>query len=196
MLWAGFDKLELGPTFRHVLLLGYSNGFQVIDIEDASNVRELVSKRDGPVTFLQMQPIPDKSVGNEGYKASHPLLLVVAGDETNTTGAVLGCHSGGPIRDGTSEPHPGHSSPTPTAVRFYSLKSDTYVHVLRFRSAVYMIRCSPKIIAVALATQVSSMNDSLYKMIALGIFAVCRVGGGRAGRLDISAFHLFFYFNS
>ncbi|RWR76612.1 autophagy-related protein 18h-like protein isoform X1 [Cinnamomum micranthum f. kanehirae] len=151
VLWAGFDKLELGPTtFRHVLLLGYSDGFQVVDIEDASNVRELVSKRDGPVTFLQIQPIPDKLEGHEGYRESHPLLLVVAGDETNGTSLVQGGHLGVP----TSEPQPGHGVPTPTAVRFYSLKSDSYVHVLRFRSAVYMIRCSSRIIAVALAAQI------------------------------------------
>ncbi|KAG8068790.1 hypothetical protein GUJ93_ZPchr0005g15074 [Zizania palustris] len=59
VLWAGFDKLELHPSsFKHVLLVGYSNGFQVLDVEDAANVCELVSKRDGPVTFLQMQPTP------------------------------------------------------------------------------------------------------------------------------------------
>ncbi|KAJ8620654.1 hypothetical protein MRB53_029183 [Persea americana] len=183
VLWAGFDKLELSPsTFRHVLLLGYSNGFQVIDIEDASNVRELVSKRDGPVTFLQMQPMPDESEGHEGYKASHPLLLIVAGDETNTTGAVLGSHSGGPIRDGNKEPHPGQSSPAPTAVRFYSLKSDSYVHVLRFRSAVYMIRCSPQIIAVALAGQIYCFDAiTLENKFSVLTYPMPQGGQGVAG---------------
>ncbi|KAJ8476810.1 hypothetical protein OPV22_020537 [Ensete ventricosum] len=126
VLWAGFDKLELSPsTFKNVLLLGYSNGFQVLDVEDASNVCELVSKRDGPATFLQMQPTPMMSEATEGFRASHPLLLIVAGDETNGT-----------------------------VVRFYSLKYHSYVHVLRFRSAVYMIRCSPRTVAVALAAQI------------------------------------------
>lgn len=106
-----------------------------------------------------MQPIPDKLEGHEGYRESHPLLLVVAGDETNGTSLVQGGHLGVP----TSEPQPGHGVPTPTAVRFYSLKSDSYVHVLRFRSAVYMIRCSSRIIAVALAAQVSTETDSLLQ---------------------------------
>ncbi|CAD6333857.1 unnamed protein product [Miscanthus lutarioriparius] len=155
VLWAGFDKLELHPSsFKHVLLVGYSNGFQVLDVEDAANVCELVSKRDGPVTFLQMQPTPVSSEGIEGFRASHPMLLVVAGDETNGLGAVQGGRLSALIRDTNSEPQAGNCISTPTVVRFYSLKSHTYVHVLRFRSAVYLVRCSPRIVAVALAAQI------------------------------------------
>ncbi|TKY61450.1 Autophagy-related protein 18h [Spatholobus suberectus] len=46
LLWACFNRLEFAPSFKHVLLLGYSNGFQVLDVEDASNVLELASKHD------------------------------------------------------------------------------------------------------------------------------------------------------
>lgn len=155
VLWASFDRLELSPSsFKHVLLLGYSNGFQVIDVEDAPSVTELVSRRDDPVTFLQLQPLPTKSEGREGYRASHPLLLVVACDESKTSGLML---SGRDrlIRDGYNEPQTGNLAFTPTIVRFYSLRSHNYVHVLRFRSTVYMVRCSPRVVAVALATQVS-----------------------------------------
>ncbi|KAL6610199.1 hypothetical protein ACP70R_040168 [Stipagrostis hirtigluma subsp. patula] len=155
VLCAGFDKLELTPSsFKHVLLVGYSNGFQVLDVEDASNVCELVSKRDGPVTFLQMQPTPVSSDGTEGFRSSHPMLLVVAGDETNGMGTVQGGRLSALIRDTNSEPQTGNCISTPTVVRFYSLRSHTYVHVLRFRSAVYMVRCSPRIVAVALAAQI------------------------------------------
>ncbi|KAJ3676337.1 hypothetical protein LUZ60_003749 [Juncus effusus] len=166
VLWAGFDRLELSPsTFKNVLLIGYSNGFQVVDVDDASNVCELVSKRDGPVTFLQMQPVPDSDSGlseNEGFRASHPMLLVVAGDETNGSGTVQGGRLSALIRDNNNsnnnynnnEAQQGNCISTPTVVRFYSLKSNSYVHVLRFRSAVYIVRCSPRIVAVALAAQI------------------------------------------
>lgn len=87
VLWACFDRVELGPSsFKHVLLLGYSNGFQVLDVEDASNVNELASRRDDPVTFLQMQPLPAKCEGQEGFRSSHPLLMVVACDESKSSG--------------------------------------------------------------------------------------------------------------
>ncbi|KAG6506492.1 hypothetical protein ZIOFF_031816 [Zingiber officinale] len=155
VLWAGFDKLELGPSsFKHVLLLGYSNGFQVLDVEDAASVCELVSKRDGPVTFLQMQPTPISSEVTEGFRASHPMLLVVAGDETNGSGVVQGGRLSALIRENSSEPQAGSCVSTPTVVRFYSLKSHSYIHVLRFRSAVYIVRCSSRIVAVALAAQI------------------------------------------
>ncbi|KAG6527433.1 autophagy-related protein 18h-like [Zingiber officinale] len=155
VLWAGFDKLELGlSSFKRVLLLGYSNGFQVLDVDDASSVCELVSKRDGPVTFLQMQPTPVSSGVTEGFRASHPMLLVVAGDETNGSGVVQGGRLSALIRENSSEPQAGSCISTPTVVRFYSLKSHSYIHVLRFRSAVYIVRCSPRIVAVALAAQI------------------------------------------
>ncbi|XWS42429.1 hypothetical protein CRYUN_Cryun16bG0013500 [Craigia yunnanensis] len=154
VLWASFDRLELGlSSFKRVLLLGYSNGFQVLDVEDASNVSELVSRRDDPVTFLQMQPLPEKSEGHEGFRASHPLLLVVACDESKGSGLMLTGRDG-LTRDSFDEPQTGNVLISPTAVRFYSLRSHNFVHVLRFRSTVYMVRCSPRIIAVGLATQI------------------------------------------
>ncbi|KNA09193.1 hypothetical protein SOVF_155860 [Spinacia oleracea] len=157
VLWACFDKIELSPSiFKRVLLLGYTNGFQVLDVDDASIVTELVSRRDGPCTFLQIQPFPAESEGCEGFGASHPLLLVAAGDETNQT---MGPDStqrrrDGLVRDGYIESQTGNMVNSPTAVRFYSLRSHSYVHVLRFRSAVLTVRCSPRIVAVGLASQI------------------------------------------
>ncbi|MED6210258.1 hypothetical protein PIB30_062515 [Stylosanthes scabra] len=157
--WAGFDTLELDSSvFKRVLLLGYLNGFQVLDVDDASSFTELVSKRDGPVSFLQMQPLPAGSGDQEGFRKSHPLLLVVAGDDTgsiNQNGSHVGLG-----RDGKVENPSGNSINYATAVRFYSLKSHSYVHLLRFRSTVRMIRCSSKIVAVGLASQIYCFDAS------------------------------------
>ncbi|KAF3533544.1 hypothetical protein DY000_02040829 [Brassica cretica] len=142
VLWSSFDRLHTSESsFKNLLLLGYANGFQVLDIDDASDVSELVSRRDDPVTFLQMQPLPAKCEGIEGFSASHPMLIAVA-DEAK--GSVP------PIRNGYDDP----LALSPTAVRFYSLRSHNYVHVLRFRSTVYMVRCSPRIVAVGLGSQI------------------------------------------
>ncbi|CAG7861624.1 unnamed protein product [Brassica rapa] len=139
VLWSSFDRLHTSEScFKNVLLLGYANGFQVVDIDDASNVSELVSRRDDPVTFLQMQPLPPRCEGVEGFRSSHPILLAVA-DE-----------SSGSVRNGFDDP----IALSPTVVRFYSLRSHNYVHVLRFRSTVYMVRCSPRIVAVGLGSQI------------------------------------------
>ncbi|KAK9139508.1 hypothetical protein Scep_009189 [Stephania cephalantha] len=183
VLWAGFDKLDLGPSVsRQVLLLGYANGFQVLDVEDASDVSELVSKRDGPVTFLQLQPTPEKSEGHEdqdGFKASQPLLLVVAGDESVSSN---GGHVGGHVRDNLVENRLGNSVSSPTAVRFYSLESHNYVHVLRFRSAVYMVRCSPRIVAVGLSAQIYCFDAvTLENKFSVVTYPVPQPGQGMSG---------------
>ncbi|KAJ6305813.1 hypothetical protein OIU78_021191, partial [Salix suchowensis] len=183
VLWASFDKLELGPgSFKNVLLLGYSSGFQVIDAEDASNVTELVSRHDDPVTFLQMQPLPAKSEGckGEGYRASHPLLLVVACDESKSSGLILGG------RDGFNEPHMGNVAITPTIVRFYSLRSHNYVHVLRFRSTVYMVRSSRRIVAVGLATQIYCFDALTFEnKFSVLTYPVPQLGGQGMGGVNI-----------
>lgn len=105
-----------------------------------------------------MQPTPLKSESGEGFRTFHPMLLVVAGDETNGLGMVQGGRLSALIRETTNEPQTGNCISTPTVVRFFSLKSHNYVHVLRFRSAVYMIRCSPRIVAIGLAAQVRGLS--------------------------------------
>ncbi|CAA6654176.1 unnamed protein product [Spirodela intermedia] len=155
VLWVGFDKIQISSTcFRHALLLGYANGFQVLDVEDASNIHELVSKRAGPVTFLQVLPVPARSEGTEGFRASHPLLLVVACEGANGSNMAQGSHLSALVRETSNAPQQVDSISTPTVVLFFSLRSHSYVHVLRFRSAVYIVRCSPRVVAVALAAQI------------------------------------------
>nr|XP_024358119.1 autophagy-related protein 18h-like isoform X1 [Physcomitrium patens]XP_024358120.1 autophagy-related protein 18h-like isoform X1 [Physcomitrium patens]XP_024358121.1 autophagy-related protein 18h-like isoform X1 [Physcomitrium patens] len=150
VLWSSFDKLELGSgEIRQVLLLTYANGFQVWDVQDASNVHELVSRRDGPVAFLRLQPKPilqepmDEGVNFEGAR---PLLLVVTVDVTGSGSPGAG-GGGGSLNFGAS-----HF--VPTVVRFYSLRNHSYVHSLRFRTGIHAVRCSPRVVAVALATQI------------------------------------------
>ncbi|CAK9152198.1 unnamed protein product, partial [Ilex paraguariensis] len=182
VLWCCFDRLELGSSINRVLLLGYSNGFQVIDVEDASNVIELVSRRDDAVTFLQMQPIPEKAERCEGFRTSHPLLLVVASDEMRNS-VPLPNGKDGSLRDDFTEPATGNLLNSPTAVRFYSLRSHNYVHVLRFRSTVYMVRCSPRIVAVGLAAQIYCFDAlTLENKFSVLTYPVPQLGGqGFAG---------------
>lgn len=146
--WSNFDKLELGSgEIREVLLLTYLNGFQVWDVQDASNVHELVSRRDGPVAFLRLQPKPivqEPIDGVVNFKGVRPLLLVVTSDGTG---------SGSPGGGGTTL-SPGAPHFVPTVVRFYSLRNHSYVHTLRFTRGIHAVRCSPRVVAVALATQV------------------------------------------
>ncbi|XP_057859240.1 autophagy-related protein 18h isoform X2 [Cryptomeria japonica] len=154
--WAGFDKLEVRENVvRSVLLLGFMNGFQVWDIEDVDDVRELISKQDGRVVFLQMQPRPIiTEQADDKFNAARPLLLVVTGDGTPAGGNVQNGYGSG-YGGGIGNPsQPGSNNFVPTVVLFYSLRTHSYAHVLRFRQAVYTVRCSRRFVAIALASQI------------------------------------------
>ncbi|KAH1121045.1 hypothetical protein J1N35_004205 [Gossypium stocksii] len=151
--WAGFDKLEgEGDVIRQVLLLGYLSGFQVWDVEEADNVRDLVSKCDGPVSFMQMLPKPAPAMRpDDKFADSRPLLVVSAdGSLSKDTRIQDGAYNGSIPNNHDS----GNGSVVPTIVRFYSLRSQSYVHLLKFRSAVYSVRCSSRIVAVGQAAQI------------------------------------------
>lgn len=148
--WAGFDKLELDAnSHRKVLLLAYQSGFQVWDVEQSGEVRQLASRHDGPVSFLQIQKNPSSNQPNgtvDQFADARP-LLIVACDGTSSVGTLDGGYD-------ISQDSQSEDGLFPTFVRFYSFKLQDYVHELKFRSAVYSVRSSPRVVAVSQATQV------------------------------------------
>lgn len=118
-------------------------------------MRDLVSRHDGPVSFMQMLPKPIASKGLEDKFADRRPLLVVCAD---------GIFAGGSnIQDGSVTPGNGSTLNypdqlngvyLPTSVQFYSLRSQSYVHALKFRSAIYSVRCSSRVVAISQSTQV------------------------------------------
>ncbi|XP_028807731.1 autophagy-related protein 18f [Neltuma alba] len=184
VIWAGYDKLEAeGDVIRQVLLLGYRTGFQVWDVEDSKNVRVLVSRHDGPVSFMQMlsKPIASKK-SEDKFADSRPLLVVCtdgiyAGGSNNQDGFVSPCNGS------TLNCHDqANGIYLPTTVRFYSLRSQSYVHVLKFRSAIYSVRCSSRVVAVAQSTQIHCLNATTlereYTLLTNPIVMSCPVSGG------------------
>ncbi|XP_057950223.1 autophagy-related protein 18f [Malania oleifera] len=184
--WAGFDKLEWeGNIIRLVLLLGYRSGFQVWDVEEADNVRDLVSRHDDPVSFLQVLPKPSALKRAEDKFADNRPLLVVCADGLGSgggntqdglayrcNGSITNCHD------------LGNGNFLPTVVRFYSLRSQSYVHVLKFRSVVYSVRCSSRVIAISQAAQIHCFDAATlereYTILTNPIFSGC-VGSGGIG---------------
>ena len=172
-IWAGFDKLEAeGGVTRQVLLLGFRSGFQVWDVEDSHNVHDLVSRHDGPVSFMQMLPNPIASKrSTDKFANSRPLLTVCA------DGFFAG---GSNVQDGLATPRNRSTSNfreqlngnyLPTTVQFYSMRSQSYVHALKFRSVVYSVRCSSRIVAVSQSTQVQFVTciSRNFECFSLGI---------------------------
>ncbi|KAE8680196.1 autophagy-related protein 18f-like isoform X3 [Hibiscus syriacus] len=178
--WAGFDKLEgEGDVIRQVLLLGYRSGFQVWDVEEADNVRDLVSKRDGPVSFMQMLPKPAASKSlDDKFADSRPLLVVCAEGSLSRDNNIQGSSWNGSIPNHDS----GNGTVVPTVVLFYSLRSQSCVHMLKFRSAVYSVRCSSRIVAVAQAAQIHCFDvtklEREYTILTNPIVTGCPGSGG------------------
>ncbi|KAL0362777.1 UNVERIFIED_CONTAM: Autophagy-related protein 18f [Sesamum calycinum] len=186
--WAGFDKLELeGGITRQVLLLGFSYGFQVWDVEVADNVYNIVSRHDGAVSFMQMLPKPMVSKQSaDKFADSHPLLIICAD----------GSFSGGNnIQEGSGIPCSGSNkqcqeslnpSCVPTSVWFYSLRSQSYVHLLRFRSVVHLVRCSSRVVAVLQSSQIHCFDAAslereytvLTNPVATGSYGSGSIGFG------------------
>lgn len=152
--WAGFDKLEFkGNAARRVLLLGYRFGFQVWDVEEANNVRELICRYDGPVSFMQILPKLEASKqSGDKFEDSRPLLALCA--DGSFSGGI---HEGivGPCNGNIQNCYDQFSGGfLPTVVWFYSFTSQSYVQMLKFRSVVYSVRCSPRVVIVLQAAQV------------------------------------------
>ncbi|PKA52619.1 Autophagy-related protein 18f [Apostasia shenzhenica] len=157
--WAGFDKVECeGNVLRQVLLLAYKHGFQIWDVEEADDVRQLASSHDGPVSFLQIQKKPISSLKSEDRFADIRPLLVIAGDISISCGGnnLVGCN----LSPSNEIIEMGVDNLLPTVVRFYSISSREYVHVLKFRAAVYSVRCSSRVVAISQASQIHCFNSA------------------------------------
>ncbi|XP_020273157.1 autophagy-related protein 18f-like isoform X2 [Asparagus officinalis] len=82
-------------------------------------------------------------------------LLVVAGDlsfsgsDNNSDDGIFPCNG-----SAGSALELGNENLLPTLVHFYSLRTHEYVHVLKFRTAVFSVRSSPRIVAVSQAAQI------------------------------------------
>ncbi|XP_010313651.2 autophagy-related protein 18f-like isoform X2 [Solanum lycopersicum] len=163
VLWAGFDKLECeGGMSRQILLLGCQYGFQIWDVEDSDNIRNLVSRPDGPVPFMQILPKPIASKKHEDkFSGSRPVLILYTD----------GCFSGGSnIREGIRKLHDQESTSfDPSIVWFYSLTCHSYVHQLKFKSVIHLVRCSSRVIAILQATQIHFFDaatlDKVYTVV-------------------------------
>ncbi|CAH9119859.1 unnamed protein product [Cuscuta epithymum] len=173
VLWAGFDKIECqGGTTRQVLLLGCWYGFQVWDVEEPDDVHNLVSKHDGPVSFMQILPNPISSKQHRDEFANSRPLLIICADGSFPSGSIH--HSRG-VSNGNF---------VPTVVWFYSLRSHSYVHHVKFRSGVHSVRCSSRVVAVLQAAQIHCFNASTlerdYNIVTNPVAMGCS-GSGNMG---------------
>eukprot|EP01114_Cavostelium_apophysatum_P014619 TRINITY_DN3834_c0_g1_i3.p1 TRINITY_DN3834_c0_g1~~TRINITY_DN3834_c0_g1_i3.p1 ORF type:complete len:627 (-),score=105.11 TRINITY_DN3834_c0_g1_i3:115-1995(-) len=148
ILWTSFDKLERDGKKIDVLNIAYANGFQIWDVENGDNVQEILSKREGPIKFLKILPTSSKP-----ETAQHPLF-----DKRPIVAVVSAADA---------------SSTFPnTQVKLYSLKTNEHLSVLRFRTEVFSVLCSDKILLVVLRDHIYAFDAVTMKtVVTLNCFA-------------------------
>ncbi|XP_074319463.1 autophagy-related protein 18f isoform X2 [Silene latifolia] len=101
-----------------------------------------------------MVPKPSSTLVREDkYSDSRPLLVVY------TDGSFLKDVKGAYQNGNSSKIHDSDTGLCgPSIVRFYSLASRSDVRMLKFRSAVYSVRCSSRVIAITQSAQVHCFN--------------------------------------
>ena len=59
MTWCNFDKIEYRQEIINCLVICYTNGFQIWNIEDKNDFKEILNKNEGlPVHFVKILPNP------------------------------------------------------------------------------------------------------------------------------------------
>ncbi|DBA69654.1 TPA: hypothetical protein ACH3X2_012712 [Trebouxia sp. C0005] len=147
VLYVKFSQLESKTTAglqqQTVLLLGYEHGFQVWDLQDCAQIQELVSRRDGAVSFLASLPWPQQPPRPSSPSCNAwPVLAIVPSPTAD---------SATPSHSSTSSSH---------CVQLYSLQSHSYLHSLSFSSRVLSLKCSPRLIVVALDAQIHAFDTA------------------------------------
>lgn len=137
------------------------SGFQVWDVEDSKNVRDLVSRRDGPVSFMQMLPNPIASKRSaDNFAGSRPILAVCT-DSFFAGGINIHDRLTTPCNGSTPNCHDQvNGNYLPNTLQFFSLRSQSYVRIVKFKSVVYSVRCSSRVVVVSLSNQVSFQHLS------------------------------------
>lgn len=122
---------------------------------------------------MQMLPRPITSKRLTDKFAEVRPLLVVCADASRSCGTnfqdglTTACN--GTISNNRDL---GNGSSVPTVIRFYSLRSQSYVHMLKFRSAVYSVRCSSRVVAICQAAQVHLLMHTFFSTCILCLFNV------------------------
>ncbi|CAK9076746.1 unnamed protein product [Durusdinium trenchii] len=139
--WLSIERV-LWPEEEHrqLLVIGYTDGFQVWDLQDPTSAKELVSKQDKPVLQARLLPFP--------------LLPVDASaDVMGVTAAPLMAYL-----------HKG----APALVRLFSLKSHEDVHLLRLTEPAKHLQASRRFLAVGFAKQVE-LFDALHFQVLFSV---------------------------
>lgn len=183
--WLSVERVFWPPqdTVRLLLVLGYTDGFQIWDLQDPANVHEICSKQDKAVVQARLLPIPLAPSGmasSMGFGSAGAAAEAESQEQTDTGGASPEASqvSQPPLPLGlASAPlmaylHRG----APALVRLFSLRHHDDVHLLRLTEPARCLQASRRYFAVGFARRVE-----LYDALAFqALFSVdCNPAAGQ-----------------
>ncbi|CAL8470762.1 g10304 [Coccomyxa elongata] len=157
-----FGELEYTPSKRNgiktvrrtVLLVGYVTGFQLWDL-DSGAPNLLVSRREGPVRFLEVLPLPQREdTESSPLHGMRPCLAIVPVEGAQPTSPSANARESSLGSDGLE------SAGFPGLVQLYTLRTHSVIRTLTFTSRVLSVRASPRLLIVALDAQVMAFDAS------------------------------------
>lgn len=137
--WLSVERVFWLPSdsVRLLLVVGYSDGFQIWDLQDHANAREILSKQDKPVTTIRLLPVPFGYHGAPSEGAPAPLGVAHAP-------LVAYLHRG-----------------APALVRLFSVAAHDDVHLLRLTEPAKCLQASRRYFAVGLSKHVD-LYDAVH----------------------------------
>lgn len=78
VVWIGFDTLEYGNVKIQCIVVAYTSGFQIWNIQDLENIQEILSVRDEVANMVKILPPPTKDE-NDQFMENRPLIAVGCG---------------------------------------------------------------------------------------------------------------------
>ncbi|CEM14624.1 unnamed protein product [Vitrella brassicaformis CCMP3155] len=156
--WADWAGNKQPP--RLYLALGYQDGFQIWDVTDADDMREIVSRKDQPIAFLKLLPLPDESPRSTGVDHQEAPPGEREGETDNRA------------RGGATRVPPLHPQNAPmvayvhggaTLVRLLSMSRQEVVSLLRLPHLISGLEATSKVLAVAMRGQIALFNACTFQ---------------------------------
>jgi len=139
--WLSVERVFWPPqeSVRFLLVLGYTDGFQIWDLQDPAAVREVLSKQDKAVAQARLLPVPLVPTGEA--EEAQPLGITAAP-------MMAYVHRG-----------------APALVRLFSLKLHDDVHLLRLTEPARTLQASRRFFAVGFTRQVELYDAANFQAL-------------------------------
>ncbi|PRP76066.1 hypothetical protein PROFUN_01782 [Planoprotostelium fungivorum] len=166
--WSSFEKLEYKNQVYQVLIIAYNNGFQIWNTTNTESIDPILSKRESLIRCAKVLPQPHQNeIPENPFHDKRPIVAIA-----HSSSLLLAYKYSLSVFIKLKRDRSGVEN----NIRFYSLPKNKYVNTLKFKTEVYGIQCSRRVLLVALRDHIYGFDSvTMEKTINLDCF--CGAGG-------------------